>query len=182
MNKKRTRNEWTLPEVRTLREKYESASSIEELHELLPRHTPLSIMMYAQTQLRLKRPPHRNRHTPGWDRIKDLLKDRQLTMQQIADALEVSKPSVSECLRLHRADWHIADRIPRRGMHTWIIALGSGEDAPVDLCAKTLSHYSKARPNPFLVAAGVIEPHQTVSGRVIKHDMAIHGHDELEEA
>ncbi|WP_175952845.1 hypothetical protein [Burkholderia sp. BCC0405] len=182
MTAKRTRNEWTLPEVRILKDVYPTSMSINDIQALLPRHTRQSIMVYAQTHLKLRRPPHRNRRYPGWERIKALLADKQLTMQQIADTLGVSKPSVSECMRLHRSDWHIADRIPRRGMHTWIIALGAGEDAPADLCAKTLSTYSKARPNPFLVAAGAVKPVQGHSGRVIRQDTTIHQHEELEEA
>ncbi|NBJ19751.1 hypothetical protein GT625_13555 [Burkholderia thailandensis] len=88
-------------------------------------------------------------------------------MQQIADELRVSKQSVSECLRVHRSEWHIARRIPRAGLHAWVIALGEGDDASAELCAKTLSQYSKARPNPFLVAAGAVAAPTSHRGRVI---------------
>lgn len=181
MGAKRTRNEWTLAEVKILEKHYPTRMPIEKIEAMLPRHPRSSLMMYAQTRLKLKRPPHGNRRTPGWDRIKELLKDKQLTMTQIAEALGVSKPTVSECLRLHRSEWHIVDRIPRTGMHTWVIALGEGEDAPVVLSPKTLSQYSKERPNPFLVAAGAVSAPQTAAGRIFKQDMSVHP-DELETA
>jgi hypothetical protein len=170
-------------EVAILREHYPTNMPISELAKLLPNHPPGSFKAYAQKVLKIYRPSDgRFYKDHGWEKIVELLKKGPRTAREIADLRGVSLQSTCECLRNHRAEWHVCGEIPRQGNYPRLIALGPGEDVSIARVGRTKKWRRPPKLNPFLVAQGMVAPKETIKGRVIKQDMTIHLHDELEEA
>jgi hypothetical protein len=180
---KRPKHDFTTGEQRILREHYPTHTPVEEIAKLMPNHSIDAIKQHATKTLKLKRPVWSGRQSPGWDRVRDLLKVEKLTEQEVADHLEISKARAHQLMSLHRGELHIVDWQPPadRGRWSAVWAYGKQPDEPQPFKRWTAAAIAQRAANPFATAAGLVQPPVSAPvGRIYQQSMSIM--DEEQEA
>lgn len=167
------RNDWLMPEITLLREKYATARSCEELMALFPRHTPNSVRRMAQSEGLTRPRAGVVKFRPGRDRLLKLLeKNGPLTAHQIGARLGLTYRGAQNITLEYRADLRIVGWLPPPYKGKWAAqwSLANGmPDVPKPFLPKGTKTGGKRRANPFATSMGLTTAPQAGSGRVIKH-------------
>jgi hypothetical protein len=187
---------WTKEEDEIVLQIYYSRKTIKACMHLLPGRSECAI---AHRPITLGLPPRRKVSPPYQSWIREAI-ERELRDTGPLTALQLTKKLGASYGRVRR---HLYDgrgtsvhvvgysRVYERGTASPIWGIGPGEDAPKPprLSKEELLRRQRVkraaqsgRINPFAVAAGMVNPTSTGTGRVYSQDMTIHLHDELEEA
>lgn len=187
---------WKPEEDEIVRQIHASNMTAKEAVYLLPGRSHFSIMGRFQS-LGLPRRGGRGRSHYRWVEeaiVKLLSAGAPLTVLEMAQATGASYHRIRIIMYEGRGTkWHIGGytRVYCRGTQSpkWIIGPGPDAPKPPALTKAETNRRDRERRrlkngtmNPFLTAAGFVEPKETGIGRVYAQDMTIHLHDEMEAA
>lgn len=187
---------WTKEEEDKLREIYASGRTIKECADMIPTRTLEAIRAHCWHLGFAPRGSLSRSHYRWVERaiVRVLSEGAPLTVLELAKATGASYHRIRITMYEGRGTkWHVAGytRVYARGTQSPKWAIGPGEDAPKPGTLSTEEYNRRARvrmkmksgkANPFLTAAGLVQPKQAPAGRVFQQDMTINLHDEMEAA